>query len=178
VVFSNGVFESFDAGRLKAGLEPLNRMRREWLVERSKWRGVGEWPVIVPLVECDGFRFLALASEADLEDEGEAMAHCVGAYGDHCRSRPLLIYSIRSKRTGQRIATLSVIESHSGYWEVDQLKGPANDEVDVHVWRAVPFLLDVLGKQSLADSTVHRYLEGLRRLAMSVHSDEEDVCVF
>ncbi len=177
--FSSEVFATFDDARLKAGLEPLKRMHREWWVQQAKWQGTGEWPIIVPLVECDGFRFAALTSESALVEEGEAMSHCVGDYGKYCRSQPLSIYSIRSKRTGQRFATLSVLETRSGYWEIDQLKGPHDAEVDVHIWRAVPFLLDVLGRESLKDSAVRRYLDVLRSLSKPLRiEEEEDICVF
>lgn len=141
--FRSGFFENADPNLLKAGWSSLERRRAEWLATQRRL-GLRDWDLPVRWLEWDAYRFVGLATEADLEEEGAAMSHCVGGYGDNCRETTIRVYSVRSRRSGNRVATLSVAMGRDGTWGVDQLNGPRNADVEAMVWRAVPALLSTL----------------------------------
>ena len=146
--FQSGAWRSLDANQLKAGWDSLLRQREAWLAQQRR-QGARDWEIPVKRVEWDAFQFVGLLTERELEDEGSAMQHCVGDYGTHCRDASLCIYSVRYRRTGKRAATISVRMLRDGRWEVDQLKGFRNSDVEERVWRAVPALLTSLEQASL-----------------------------
>lgn len=163
--FSSGSYESIDDTRLKAGWMTLMRLRREWFIAQARSLGEEEWPPILRSMVWDTFRFTALFSEAQLEEEGDVMGHCVGTYADRCRSELLRIYSVRHYKTGTRVATLSAKELRTGFWEIDQIKGPNNADVDQRVWRAASVFLDKLGYVSSRPGPLRQFLDGLRLIA-------------
>jgi len=163
--FSSNSFESIDDIRFKAGWPSLMRLRREWFIAQACTLGDEEWPPILRSHVWDTFRFTALHSESQLIEEGHIMGHCVGSYADRCRGELLRIYSVRRHKTGMRVATLSAREVRTGYWEIDQIKGPRNADVEQHLWRASKVFLDKLGYVSSRPGPVRQYLDGLRLIA-------------
>jgi hypothetical protein len=173
--FVSQIFESIDDARLKAGWDSLMRLRREWFIAQARTLGAEEWPPVVRSMEWDGFRFTSLFSEAQLEEEGHVMRHCVGTYADRCRSEPLRIYSVSYRRTNTRVATVSAKELSPGLWEIDQIKGPGNADVDSRIWQAASFLLDTLGRESRAAGPLRCFLDGLHAIARNAPAVTEDV---
>ena len=171
--FASASYQSIDDARLKAGWMTLMRLRREWFVAQARTLGEEEWPPILRSMIWDTFRFSALYSEAQLEEEGNVMRHCVGSYADRCRSELLRIYSVRHYKTGMRVATLSAKEVHTGHWVIDQIKGPSNAAVEQRLWRASRVFLDKLGYVSSRPGPVRQFLDGLRSVA--VDAPEEQV---
>jgi len=163
--FSSGSYESISDTRLKAGWLTLMRLRREWFIAQARTLGEEEWPPILRSYVWDTFRFSALYSEAQLAEEGDSMGHCVGDYADRCRSELLRIYSVRHYKTGRRVATLSATELRTGLWEIDQIKGPYNADVEPRLWRASKVFLDKLGYVSSRPGPLRQYLDGLRLIA-------------
>jgi hypothetical protein len=163
--FSSGSYELIDDTRLKAGWMTLMRLRREWFIAQARTLGEEEWPPILRSMVWDTFRFSALFSEAQLEEEGNVMRHCVATYADRCRSELLRIYSVRHYKTGMRVATLSAKEVRTGHWEIDQIKGPNNADVEQRLWRASRVFLDKLGYVSSRPGPVRQFLDGLRLVA-------------
>jgi hypothetical protein len=107
--------------RLKAGWVKLEGDYLAFRKEEARLRekcapSPPEWPVFVRSVEVEGLRFIALASDTALEVEGEAMSHCIAEYGPQCRTSMLRVYSVREKKTGVRVATLTVQEISLGRW--------------------------------------------------------------
>jgi len=172
--FSSGSHESVDDIRLKAGWTTLMRLRREWFIAQARTLGEEEWPPILRSHVWDALRFSALFSETQLEEEGNVMGHCVGSYADRCRSELLRIYSVRYYKTGRRVATLSAIEVRTGHWEIDQLKGPGNADVDPRVWRAARVFLDKLGYVSSRPGPVRQFLDCLRLIAADASEECPD----
>jgi hypothetical protein len=137
--FGSGTYETADSGLLKAGWPALLRRQKVWSLEqapvvlRSESPTLDEWNPYVRRVEWGLYRFEALTNAAQLMEEGEAMEHCVGTYADHCRGGVHRIYSVRERKSGRRIATLSVeyIDYGKGHmaWECDQLSGNKNAEI-------------------------------------------------
>ena len=160
--FSSGSYASIGDTRLKAGWATLMRLRREWYIDQARALGDEEWPPILRWYVWDTFRFTALHSQAQLKEEGDIMGHCVGGYADRCRSELLRIYSVRHYKTGMRVATLSAKEVRTGYWEIDQIKGPYNADVGQHVLRASKIFLDKLGYVSSRPGALRQFLDGLR----------------
>ena len=65
------------------------------------------------------------------------MRHCVATFDESCLMGVSRIFSVREKKTGLRVATLSLefVESHKGsfVWENDQLKGIENASVSLEI---------------------------------------------
>jgi hypothetical protein len=123
-----------EANLLKAGWPTLKRLhqesRREQTLQReARSPAPAQWPVFVPAVEWEGLRFVSLASDAALLAEGAAMNHCIGGYGQRCRGGMLRAYSIRDRKSGTRVATLTVEEVAPGRWRIDAIKGHYNAPV-------------------------------------------------
>ena len=136
--FATGRHVDADANLLKAGWSALEREFREWRKRELHAReerspAAAEWPPFVRSVECGGYRFVALASESALMVEGDEMAHCIGSYGDRCRSEMLRAFSVREKKSGARAATLTVSEVEPGSWNIDGLKGYRNADVPENI---------------------------------------------
>jgi hypothetical protein len=113
----------------------LERACRDWHAEQRLRQeehdpAPAEWPTFVTLVECGALRFVCLASEAALALEGAAMSHCIGSYGPRCRGEMLRAYSVRDRKTGDRVATLTVREQSPGRWEIDMIRGFQNASVN------------------------------------------------
>lgn len=89
------------------------------------WRGVEQEA---------GYGFVPLATEAALQDEGEAMGHCVGSYWEDVAMGRSLIFSVR--RDCARVATLEVCDDGAGAGMVEQLLGYANAAAPEAVWTA------------------------------------------
>jgi hypothetical protein len=60
------------------------------------------------------------------------------------------------------VATLSAKEVRTGHWEIDQIKGPRNADVEQRLWRASKVFLDKLGYVSSRPGPVRQFLDGLR----------------
>ena len=79
------------------------------------------------------YRFEALTNTAQLQEEGEAMQHCVGTYSEFCRGGVRRIYSVRERKSGRRVATFSVeyVDHGNGTraWQCDQMSGHKNAEI-------------------------------------------------
>lgn len=164
--FCSGAYKSAESGRMKAGWESLKRMRRESVAIEARKLGTDEWPPIVRKFESGPYRMLALSSEKQLLEEGELMRHCVGTFGDNCRFEPLRIFSVQHKKTGHRVATLSIRETQPGSWVFDQLKGPANAEVDPSLWREADALLQIANRISRNDPQLRTFLDFIHSLSV------------
>jgi hypothetical protein len=136
-----------DTNLLKSGWSALERRRYEWIIQREALSPApAEWPAFVRAVEWEGLRFVSLASWPALEAEGAAMSHCIGSYDEKCHTRMLRAYSIRDKKSGARVATLTVEEEKPGRWKIDAIKGrqnaPVDTRIEVAAWSVVRALED------------------------------------
>lgn len=86
------------------------------------------WDSDLDAVEIGPFLFVPLTCTKDLKDEGHAMGHCVGTFGDFCRGDWLRVFSVRDILGQRRLATLSLIHEHDR-WCLDQIKGIRNSDV-------------------------------------------------
>lgn len=163
--FQSGAYKSTGPDRLKAGWESLKRLRREFVSVESRKLSTEDWPPIIKKFESGRFVMLALCNESELEEEGEAMNHCVGTFGDTCRFQPLRIFSIQQKKSRLRVATLSIKEIRSGSWVVDQLKGPLNADVGHGLWEDIDALLQIANLVSRQDAKLRNFLDFIHTLA-------------
>ena len=137
--FGTGTYATADSGLLKAGWPALLRRQQAWSLAQvpvalpnSALTG-DEWNPYIRRVEWGVYRFEALTNTAQLIEEGEAMQHCVGTYPDFCRNGMCRIYSVRERKSGRRVATLSIdyVDDGNGSlaWECEQLSGLKNAEI-------------------------------------------------
>jgi hypothetical protein len=166
--FVSGSYRHIQPGQMKAGWANLMRLRRDSALDEAKKHGADDWPPIVRRYESGPFDMIALSYAAQLNEEGSAMQHCVGSYADRCRFEPLRIFSIRTKKTKQRIATLSLVENKPGVWDFDQLKGPKNDPVDSRVWQEADGLRMVMNRVSVSDLKTRQFLDFIHSLGNAV----------
>jgi len=95
-----------------------------------------------------GFRFVALASVADLRSEAEAMNHCALDYAEHLIAGQCRLFAVR--RGAQRVATMEIRPHryHDRIPEIVQLYGKNNELVPDRVWQAA---FQWLGEQKSYD---------------------------
>ena len=137
--FGTGTYTTAESGLLKAGWPALLRRQKAWSLAQPpvfvarRSAQLDEWNPYVRRVEWGFYRFEALTSAAQLFEEGDAMQHCVGSYANDCIDGVRRIYSVRERKRGLRIATLSVAYVDHGNnklaWECDQLSGVQNAEI-------------------------------------------------
>lgn len=162
--FSSGAYKTTRPASLKVSWANLGRLRREFIKQRGCALSGADWPPVVHKYTSGPYVLLCLSREAELQAEGDAMKHCVGTFGDTCRFEPVRVYSIRLKKTGQRLATLSVRETRPGWWDVDQLKGPSNEDAGSLMWPDVVGLLQTLNTVSSQDAELRCYLDWVHQL--------------
>lgn len=162
--FSSGAYKTTRPESLKVAWGHLGRLRREFIRQQGCAMSGADWPPVVHKYSSGPFVLLGLSRETELKEEGEAMDHCVDTYGDTCRYEPLRIFSIRLKKTGTRVATLSVKETNPGWWIVDQLKGHSNADPGNLMWVEIMGLLETLNTVSSQDAELRRYLDSVRQL--------------
>jgi hypothetical protein len=163
--FQSGADKSTGHDRLKGGWEGLKRLRRESVPVEARKLSLDDWPPIIRRFESGPFVMLALSNESELVDEGKAMDHCVGTFGDTCRFQPLRIFSIQRKKGGIRVATLAIKEIKNGHWEVDQLKGPSNADAGTGLWEEIDGLLQIANLVSRQDKRLRTFLDFIHSLA-------------
>lgn len=162
--FQSGAYKSAGPERLKAGWESLKRLRREFVTVEAQKLSQDDWPPVIRKFESGPFVMLALCNESELVEEGEAMDHCVGTFGDICRFQPLRIFSIQQKKSRQRVATLAIKEIKSGHWEVDQLKGPSNADAGPGLWEDIDGLLQIVNAVTRRDAKLRNFLDFIHTL--------------
>ena len=177
--FESGLHLDGDPNRLNAGWAHIERRYREWRREQARHLEAAspapaQWPLFVPAVEFDGLRFAALGSETALEAEGVEMMHCVGDYGERCRSQMLRIYAVSEKKSGVRVATLSVMEVSPGYWDIDQLKGRYNAPVPQRVAMAAQAVIRALEDAYAILPAARREMDGCRSKRRRVIDEFDD----
>jgi hypothetical protein len=162
--FLSRSYQTVDIHQLKAGWNCMLRLRREYVAELTKVMGADDWPPVLRRYESGPFTMSALSYAHQLVEEGDAMEHCVGDYEDRCRFEPLRIFSVRYKKTGQRVATLSLLEKSPGVWDFDQLKGPKNADVDLRVWQEADGLVQLMNRVSVTDIKARQFLDFIHSL--------------
>lgn len=180
-----------DSNILKSGWAALERRHREWVIQREAHSPAPpEWLAFVRAVEWEGLRFVSLASDSALHAEGSAMSHCIGSYGEKCHTRMLRAYSVRDKKSGTRVATLTVEEEKPGRWKIDAIKGsqnaPVDNRIEVAAWSVVRALEDAYSLLSTTRADMNRTrrevakTQGARpaRMPPARHPDFEPDIVF
>lgn len=172
--FRSGAYKTTGPDRLKAGWDSLKRLRRESVAVQAGQLSKADWPPVIHRYASGPYELIGLCHDTELAEEGEAMNHCVGTYGDRCRFAPLRIFSVRRKKCGTRVATLSVRENNPGCWGVDQLKGPSNAEVGQLLWPEIDGLLQTLDAVSRNDQRLRSYLDFLWQIEAENADEVED----
>lgn len=93
----------------------------------SKRQRLGKWQCKLPEMLVGEYLLVPCISAKMLKSEGYWMNNCSRDYMDACAAGEYCIFSIRS-RTGERLATLGLINDSSG-WRFDQCYGPSNADV-------------------------------------------------
>lgn len=185
--FSSQHHKELDTNLLKSGWSALERRHHEWIIQREEHSPAPpEWTTFVRAVEWEGLRFVSLASWQALEAEGAAMRHCIGSYGEKCKTRMLRAYSVRDKKSGARVATLTVEEEKPGRWKIDAIKGsqnaPVDNRVTVAAWSVVRALEDAYALLGTTRADMNRTrreqakTQGARPAAAQNPDYEPDIC--
>ena len=180
--FGTGSHETADSGLLKAGWPALLRRQKVWSLEQAPVvlqkiaPTSDEWNPYIRRVEWGLYRFEALTNAAQLQEEGEAMQHCVGTYPDFCRGGVRRIYSVRERKSGHRVATFSVeyVDYGNGTlaWECDQLSGFKNAEIiKPEIVNAADAVL-----RAYFDLPVHTFAKPVLPVRAEDDANEEEWC--
>lgn len=101
----------------------LSALRHEHRADRPGWPALcAAW-----VSSCGRFEMVALASAADLVEEGKLLDHCVGGYYEVCRRGDTQILSLREN--GRRVATVEVTlgpDLDDPTFEIGQFKARGN----------------------------------------------------
>jgi hypothetical protein len=129
--------------------------KADWLWLRRRWaaelrltalpRGPREWSTPVSNARIGNLSFIPLQSESALQDEGEAMHHCIAMFAEFCRTGCTRVFSVRNAISRYRVATLA-IAIEGGSWVVNDLKGSRNATPEQDVTRATSRFVDLLRK--------------------------------
>ena len=122
-------FDHAEKGRQSAQWVTHRRRWRDWLDAPAAADGKRRWPGLVPGLRLGAFVVRELCDESGLHREAEAMSHCVDGYVGDCLLGVARIFSITDKRTGVRVATLSLEIDTMGNWVIGQVKGKRNADV-------------------------------------------------
>lgn len=87
----------------------------------------------------DGYTVQKLTRDSDLEQEGEAMRHCVGSYCEQVRAGDVQVYSLRD--SGNRPHVTLEWDNEDGRWV--QIKGKQNERPVEKCW---PYLETFVSK--------------------------------
>lgn len=94
------------------------------------------WAVPVADMPWGPYRVVAVCCAADLADEAEAMRNCLANYEEACRAGDIVVFSIRERSTGERIACFAAERFGDGRsWELVEIAGKMNAAVDEAVER-------------------------------------------
>ena len=63
------------------------------------------------------------------------MKNCLESYEDACRSGRMVVFSIRDRASGTRVACCAAQRNDDGSWAVLQVAGKMNAEVDEEIAR-------------------------------------------
>lgn len=132
-----------DANQRRASWNSFSQRWEEWAYGSARPDGTRSWPALMKRFESGPFLFMELHHERDLHAEGVAMEHCVGAWVAECLTEDVHLYSIRTRRGDERLATMAIARSNAG-WEVIQLKGPRNQSVSALINEFVAIFLSGL----------------------------------
>lgn len=140
-----------DPALMKAGWQTLLARAKAALTApravpppKATQTAASEWDPYVRSIEWGGYVFVALTSAADLEEEGDALQHCVGGYDEKCRDGVNRVYSVRERKSGMRVATCALecsIDDDGIRWEHEQTKGIRNTEVSREILAAADAVL-------------------------------------
>jgi hypothetical protein len=176
--FSTGQYTEPNVNLLKAGWESIEcRYKESTAIKQSQLQTSSmEWSFPLGGVEYSGLRFVPLGSVIALAEEGRAMRHCIGSYGDRCRKSSLRAFSIRNRKTGNREATVTVIHN-DGYWQIDAISGKENAKVDDRIVRATDGLLRSLDEATAEDAAFNALISNLKsRHSFSDIDEFDDEC--
>ena len=96
-----------------------------------------EWSVDVPAWSEEAVMFSALRNRNALGAEGAQMRHCAAQYAWRCASGSSIIYRVEGNLPDGKIVRATVEFAWlewSGTWQVAQISGKKNSEVDQRVW--------------------------------------------
>jgi hypothetical protein len=88
-----------------------------------------DWFPIVRRIEIGPYRIVAILNQRDLVEEGNVMEHCIASYGQWFSTELARPFSIRCRRTDERLASMVAHEHSAGVWRVDQVSGYRNTDV-------------------------------------------------
>ncbi len=124
-----------DANQQRAGWPWILEQAQAYRKARELARAA-PWTVPVAEMAWGPFRVIAIRCAAELAAEAEAMKNCLASYEEACRSGAVVVFSIRERSTGARIACFAAQRADDGRsWELVEAAGKMNAEVDVETER-------------------------------------------
>jgi hypothetical protein len=117
-----------DANQQHAGWPWIAQQARAH-VEKARAR---TWPVPIGEVTCRAHVVVPIRSAVELREEAEAMANCLATYEEGCAYGEIVVFSIRTRASGKRVACFA-IACEDDRWELVQVVGKANSPVSAEI---------------------------------------------
>lgn len=114
-----------------------------WILEQARTHRkarslalAAPWKVPVAGMEWGPYRVVAIRCAAELAAEAQAMKNCLETYEDACREGEVVVFSIRERSTGARVACFAAEHGGDGaMWDLVEVAGKKNSVVDEEVER-------------------------------------------
>jgi hypothetical protein len=118
-----------DANQQHAGWAWIREQARDWCKARALALAA---PWSVPLREMvwGPYRVVAIASAEELAAEAAALKNCLESYEDACRAGDIMVFSVRERASGHRVACFAAQQDDEGSWFVLEAAGKLNAAVD------------------------------------------------
>lgn len=124
-----------DANQQRAGWAWILEQARAHRKKRSLALAA-PWNVPVACMQWGAYRVVAIRCAAELAAEAEAMKNCLATYEEACRSGAIVVFSIRERSTGARVACFAAERGDDGTsWQLVEVAGKMNSPVDDDVER-------------------------------------------
>lgn len=119
----------------------------------------GSWPAVLPEPLClDALSIVELTETAGLAEEGHAMGHCVGGYGEACSMQGSVMFSVRDD-AGRRLSTAQLlIDPVTMRVSAVQHRGARNDCAPQECEQAVDILVRFLNHPDRIEFLRRRHL--------------------
>ena len=167
--FESGEYSQISKAQLKAGWSSLHKKYQLACLERNT--PIYDWAPFVTEVKCSGYQFNALASQVALQQEANAMSHCIDSYAERCQNTLLRAWSVRDDKSGRRVATLTVNEVVPGRWEVEEIYGPNNSTPEQSAINASHFVVCSMEESYRRNLNVRSQMDVIRQRASEYEWD-------
>lgn len=120
--------------QLKSPWRWFHSQSENWSIRCEQHLSFDVWAPILPTPVTSGpLCIIELLSPASVEDEARSMRHCIETCIPDCDRGDYRVFSIQVGSTGERVATVGMVNDDR-VWIIDDVRGQDNEDVDDAAW--------------------------------------------